>query len=460
MSLDKRISIICHPEITYPEFPYAPTTSPSSLWTNLKALFKGLDLDSKNPLGHFIRPGNTVVIKPNWVMHIHPDGYSLDSLITHTSLIRYLIDFSLIALADTGRIIIADAPLQGCNFSRLLTVSRISELLDTYKKDHPRVKFDIIDLRKTLVNEPSTLTGDPAGYSLVNLGSDSLLTDISHHWNRFRVSMYDFRLMHRHHNQQKHEYLISNSVLQADAVINLAKMKCHLKSGLTGAMKNFVGINGHKEFLPHHVQGSFIEGGDQYIYPSLIKNIYNNIYDKYWSKRWHQPQFISFPQNLMMKLLMGLSLAIDADNLFDGGWFGNETIPRTTIDLNNILYFYDSRSRSLKDRPKRRVLNIVDGIIAGQHNGPLHPRPISAGTLIAGVDPLLVDLAMGYLMGYDVLAVKTLLYALYHQKSLFSRPDLQPETLPVIYNSRPQLLREIPIMNFIKPDYWQAVSRN
>jgi len=30
----------------------------------------------------------------------------------------------------------------------------------------------------------------------------------------------------------------------------------------------------------------------------------------------------------------------DKDNQFDGGWKGNGTISRTTIDLNNILYFY------------------------------------------------------------------------------------------------------------------------
>ena len=85
----------------------------------------------------------------------------------------------------------------------------------------------------------------------------------------FRVTMYDHRLMQAHHDQRKHEYLVSNSVLDADLIINLAKLKCHSKAGITGALKNLVGINGHKEYLPHHTNGSPAEGGDQYACRSM-----------------------------------------------------------------------------------------------------------------------------------------------------------------------------------------------
>ena len=53
-------------------------------------------------------------------------------------------------------------------------------------------------------------------------------------------------------------------MLDADLIINLPKWKAHSKSGLTGALKNLVGINGDKSYLPHFRRGSPSWGGDEY----------------------------------------------------------------------------------------------------------------------------------------------------------------------------------------------------
>jgi hypothetical protein len=53
-------------------------------------------------------------------------------------------------------------------------------------------------------------------------------------------------------------------VLSADLVVNLPKLKTHKKTGVTLALKNLVGINGDKNWLPHHSQGSVEKGGDEY----------------------------------------------------------------------------------------------------------------------------------------------------------------------------------------------------
>jgi uncharacterized protein (DUF362 family) len=82
---------------------------------------------------------------------------------------------------------------------------------------------------------------------------------------------YDPNLMIAHHDKHRHEYLITNRVFEADLIINLPKLKTHIKAGLTGALKNLIGINGHKEFLPHHIKGSYLEGGDNYMNPSFLK---------------------------------------------------------------------------------------------------------------------------------------------------------------------------------------------
>ena len=60
------------------------------------------------------------------------------------------------------------------------------------------------------------------------------------------------------------DYLLSETVLSADLVVNLPKLKTHKKTGVTLALKNMVGINGDKNLLPHHSVGSIAAGGDEY----------------------------------------------------------------------------------------------------------------------------------------------------------------------------------------------------
>ena len=64
-----------------------------------------------------------------------------------------------------------------------------------------------------------------------------------------RITNYDPSIMQRHHNEEKHEYYISDYALQADVIINIPKPKCHRKAGMTAALKNFVGLNVRKEFV-------------------------------------------------------------------------------------------------------------------------------------------------------------------------------------------------------------------
>jgi uncharacterized protein (DUF362 family) len=60
-----------------------------------------------------------------------------------------------------------------------------------------------------------------------------------------------------HHRGGRNEYLLSETVLRADLVVNLPKLKTHKKTGVTLALKNLVGINGDKNWLPHHRDGGF-----------------------------------------------------------------------------------------------------------------------------------------------------------------------------------------------------------
>jgi len=84
-----------------------------------------------------------------------------------------------------------------------------------------------------------------------------------------------------------------------------------------------------------------------------------------------------------------------------GGWHGNDTIWRVVDDLNRILFFYDQVKQRLADRPQRRYFAIVDGIVAMEGNGPLRGSPKPCGLILAGEDPLAVDVVSTTLMGFD-----------------------------------------------------------
>lgn len=432
-------------------------------------LLTGLNLEGDDPFASFIKPGHVVTIKPNWVLHTNPKDQTLESLVTNPVVVEIIGEYVLKALKGNGNLIIADAPLQGCDFEALNKKLRIEEMVQRLKNKSEGANVEIVDLRRTVLLNDRTSEhkegmvvkqidkkGDPRGYTLVNLGDDSLLTDMSERSAKFRVTMYDHKLMYKHHNKKDHEYLISNSILRADVVINIPKMKCHIKAGLTGCLKNLVGINGHKEYLPHHIIGSFEEGGDQYIYKNKIRNIYNKYYDYYWSNLKGMGPLKNWIYGHFLRVIAGLSV-LGKDELFDGGWFGNITIPRTTIDLNNILYFYNTEKCRVEERPTRVVLNIVDGIVAGENWGPLQPDRKEVGILMAGFNPLLVDAAMGQLMGYEIMAINTLMLGINHIKSLFSyRTNILNEK--VVINGKEQVLSDLPNLKFVKPKYWRSAD--
>ena len=65
-------------------------------------------------------------------------------LFTHASLVRALIDAALQALAGEGRVYVADAPLQGCDFARLRRQNGLAEL----ERDYAYAPVTFLDLRK------------------------------------------------------------------------------------------------------------------------------------------------------------------------------------------------------------------------------------------------------------------------------------------------------------------------
>src|SRR5579862_8633020 len=113
-----------HPEARFPELPFQDICSSGNKpYTLVRQLLLTLGFDEHNfgspdwnPLGSLMRPGNTVVIKPNFVLSFNAGGDDLFAMITHPSILRAIIDYAYIAVKGAGRIIVADAPQMDCNW--------------------------------------------------------------------------------------------------------------------------------------------------------------------------------------------------------------------------------------------------------------------------------------------------------------------------------------------------------
>ena len=411
------------PSVRYPEYRGDDVAStPNPIYQGVRDLFISLGLDRArlgtphwNPLAGIIRPGDRVLIKPNLVRHYHPYGFDPVSIVTHASILRALCDFVLIAAGPRTSLVIADAPLQSCDFSAAVALSGIDQLV-SYFRCQRGTEIRLSDLRLVrAVVERSSLygkilvqaenPGDPLGYTNLDLGTNSAHAETGTDSSRYRVTCYDPSRMERHHGGGRHEYVVANTLLDADVVVNVPKLKTHQKAGITVALKNFVGINGHKDCLPHHIKGALESGGDEYRTDSWAKRT-----DSWLLDAKEQTGSIA-ARKAAAVVHRVLESVHQREGYWAGSWYGNETIARTTIDLNRIVR-YAGRDGRLADRPQRKVFCVVDGIIAGEEDGPLAPTPRATGLLMAGSDSVAVDIAAARIMGFRYRSVPTIRLAL------------------------------------------------
>jgi uncharacterized protein (DUF362 family) len=446
---------VARTDATYQAFPYEGHDRVAAA---LDSLFTAWGRDAENPFDGWLTPGNTVVIKPNWVHHEDPVGGDLDALVTHSSLIKYVLDRAALALDGRGTIVIGDAPIQSCDFAALLERTRIPAVVESLRRKHTGLDVRVEDWRLTVLDGDGAAQlrrrdRERAGsndYRLVDLAASSFLEDISEYADRFRVTCYSPDLMATHHRPGKHEYLVTSKVFGADLVVNLPKMKTHIKAGLTGALKNLVGINGHKEFLPHHIVGASERGGDCYYKPHALRDTYDAAYDRFWAGYDGMPEWRRKVGVRVLEALWRASEWLTGDSTATGSWFGNETVWRMTLDLNHLLYFAD-------DAPKR-VITIVDGIVAGEGDGPLRPRRKAAGLLVGGENPAYIDGVLARLMGYNVSRVPTAYHAIYHRKSHFGGPGLEEIDVHLCHEGRIVRAHALPNLDFAKPRHWQRAA--
>ena len=224
-----------HPAEPYPEYVFGSAAlgpdnpAYAAVRGALGLLFPhGFGTATWNPLRELVRPGDTVVLKPNLICDFHETrGDDVVSMITHGSVIRAVLDYVAIALQGHGRIVIADAPQCDASFERLMAITGLPTIQSFYR-EHSPIQVDVIDLRPEYARKVdgvivahSLLPGDPAGYAVINLGRASEFFPITHTNPRLYGSEYDVNEVILHHHDDTQEYLISKTILAADVFINL-----------------------------------------------------------------------------------------------------------------------------------------------------------------------------------------------------------------------------------------------
>lgn len=444
-----------NPPEKYPEYPYDEIDENNHVYSAVRDLLIKLKLDEKNygtkewnPLGKIIKPGDKVVLKPNFVSEPRSNDADYKSIITHSSIIRPIIDYCQIALQGEGELVIADAPQFDSNFEEIKKVTQIENVI-YFINTHSKIKVNLIDLRQELVKiengiitQRIQLNGDPKGYTVIDLGEESAFNSIEEHSSKIYGSDYDFEETRMHHSDGKHEYCVSNTILDADVIINIPKLKTHKKAGITVCLKNLVGINTNKNYLPHFRFGSKEEGGDEYPESTKFKGIMSNL-GQYLLKLLAK---MNSNQRKVIKPLGNLYLKMGSRNPLrfkSGNWHGNDTIWRTVIDLNKILFFA-KKDGSLSNEIQREYLSIVDGIIGGERDGPIFPTCKPCGLIIGGFDPVSVDLISAEIMGFDWRKIPTIKNA---KEMLFNNVEWSDNKLDIN-------------LKFSSPPEWEYIKLN
>lgn len=364
----------------------------------------------RGAFGKMIEEGAKVVVKPNLVLHRNQGKERLLPLVTNQTIIKIVV--AEVLKANPSQVVVGDAPLQSCDFAELLRQTKLDEWAADLQKKDARFK-GIADFRRTVstltdgVREAKENLRDESRYVRFNLREDSLLEPLTDDKNRFRVTNYDPRLMAKTHSRGNHQYLVAREIVEADVVINLPKLKTHKKAGITNALKNLVGINGNKEFLPHHRLGGAGDGGDCYPDKDFVKRGLEYVFDRQNMTESATRAKMLATVGTQFERLMRLQ---GDETGVEGAWSGNETVPRMCIDLNRIL-LYGKTDAGFGETVQRRVLHVVDAVIAGQGDGPLASDSLALNLILAGECAAAIDWVGAFLLGYDARKIPLLRYA-------------------------------------------------
>ncbi|MCB8999484.1 MAG: DUF362 domain-containing protein [Bacteroidales bacterium] len=349
-----------------------------------------------------------VVLKPNWVRDAHLDrpGH-WDYVITHPAVISAVLRKVLDVMPSGGRISIIDGPEFSSSFEKLMSYYPVSEW--KINASQKNIDIEIIDLRDEIweddgnvVTKRTKNTGDFRGSTQVDLyGEYSEFYGHKKSKKGYYGADSNIAETNRAHNGLNNLYRVSKTVIECDLFINLPKLKTHKKSGITCSLKNLVGINTYRNYLPHCSLGLKEEGGDQFFLSGTKQKIEGKLMPLI-----HQHIRTSPALSRLFSPIMSLGKKIFGNNkqtIRGGAWYGNDTIWRMIIDINKVL-LYSNPDGSLKPNSvnqRKKYLTIVDAILCGEGNGPKIPDPKNLNYIIQGENATTVDAVCSELMGFN-----------------------------------------------------------
>ncbi len=417
------------PSEEYPEYPFKElgiSETNNDVYRMVRNAFYVSGLDKEhfgeaiwNPLGGYIVPGDTVLVKPNLVFHHNPKNYveynGLDCMVTHPSVIRCILDYIIIALQGKGKIILGDAPVQECIFDRLLDIGGYRRIERFYNQitDLP-YNIQFTDFRHSVmkiydeIHSQKVRERTEFNYTMVNLGEQSLF--FGKEAEKLRITNFDSKETIEAHTGKIHQYCINDACLQANVIVNLPKPKTHRLAGMTGALKNMIGVNARKEYLPHYTMGSQEEGGDAYPYRDKARSQQYELLDR-------RNQCYKKGNDVKALELTDQAWSLDKnkketnEGIDFGAWRGNDTIWRTVLDINRAITYAD-RQGEIMNYPQRKIISIGDMIVCGENEGPLAPDYKKVGGILFADDSVEFDLFLCELMGFDYKKIPVLYQAL------------------------------------------------
>ena len=432
------------PSDAYPEYRGGKTAgTKNSVYEGVRESLRLVGLDAErfgtpewSPFRDLVKPGDRVFIKPNLVTHEYRKSCGcpgdLFSVITHPAVLRAVADYVAIALDGRGEIVIGDNPCIDADFELMKERTGIHRLAEVYGE-----RFDtqcrVLDLRPKVTKDltyygfrskTTPQSGDPDGASILNLGKQSFFYGLNPLLYR---GVFTKRLETiRHHFGRRQEYSVSNTILNSDVYISVPKLKAHHKVGTTLNVKGLVGINHNKNFLVHWRIGFPNIGGDEF--PAAHRR-----FDTLRLMARHvaldllpEPLYIALRRRLKGGLL---DRALQpkkksSHEAYRGAWDGNDTCWRMAADLYN-LFIADVTGRRQRIGKEQRHFTVIDGVCAGEGNGPFCPTTKRAGVVLASHNLLAADTVATRLMDYRVRRVRYL-------EHLMAQHGLEPDSIEVV----------------------------
>jgi hypothetical protein len=326
---------------------------------------------------------------------------------THGSVVRAIIDYALIAAGPSGSVRFGNAPLQSTDWDSVLRDCGASVLSDFYRKKGYCVapcdlRMEVVELRRSGAIAKHVSLDPKALCEEVDLTDKSLLNEIETQegngfvGGKYRVCDYDCRKTQAYQRPGRHVYVINKQILRSNCIIHAPKLKTHEKVGITCCVKGLVGMVGSKDCLAHHRLGTPATGGDEFAANLPLLEVLSKIHD--YCSTLPRESFLANGARRFERLVRRF---LDRLGVVQAGaWEGNNTCWRMARDLLRIAYFAGDSGKLMPSLVRKHIC-LVDGIVAGEGQGPLRPEAVRAGLLIFGENLIEVDRLCARAMGFD-----------------------------------------------------------